>query len=65
MNNHKTTAKTLCSVRQFEACVREENQKSKMFSDDVIYEMCLNIRSIYNFHRVFLLPELQRRLTEW
>ncbi|KAI0231893.1 hypothetical protein LSAT2_017757 [Lamellibrachia satsuma] len=42
-----------------------ENKKSWMFPDDVIPQMFSNIKTIYEFHHNFLLPQLVQRLKEW
>jgi hypothetical protein len=36
-----------------------------MFPQEVIPQMFSNIKSIYQFHHDFLLPQLEARMTNW
>ena len=54
----------LSSTCQLRSLVVEENQKYRMFPDDIIPQMFSNIESIYQFHNDFLLPHLQQILIE-
>lgn len=40
------------------------NREHHMFPDDVVIRIFSNIKSIYQFHHDFLLPQLERRMTE-
>ncbi|KAI0217640.1 hypothetical protein LSAT2_030620 [Lamellibrachia satsuma] len=51
-------------VFRLRSLVVEENQKYRMFPDDIIPQMFSNIESIYQFHNDFLLPHLQQILIE-
>ena len=42
-----------------------ENRSTRMFPDDVIPQMFSNIKSIYQFHNDFLLPQLAERMQKW
>ena len=42
-----------------------ENRAQHMFPDDVIPQMFSNIKSIYQFHHDFLLPQLEKRMEAW
>ena len=50
-------------VFHFEAVVK--NREHHMFPDEVIPQMFSNIKSIYQFHHDFLLPQLEKRMSEW
>lgn len=41
------------------------NREDQMFPENVIPRMFSNIKSIYQFHNDFLLPQLERRMAEW
>ena len=42
-----------------------ENRAHHMFPDEVIPQMFSNIKSIYLFHKEFLLLKLEERMAEW
>ena len=50
-------------VFHFNVVVR--NRELRMFPDAVIPQIFSNIKSIYQFHHDFLLPQLERRMNEW
>ncbi|XP_061113474.1 FYVE, RhoGEF and PH domain-containing protein 2-like [Conger conger] len=43
----------------------KEARASGAFPEDVVRQIFSNISSIHQFHSLFLLPELQRRMDEW
>lgn len=49
----------------FQRKLREENECHKFLPGDVIPQIFSNITSIYQFHKDFLLPQLQNRMTDW
>ncbi|KAI0240310.1 FYVE, RhoGEF and PH domain-containing protein 3 [Lamellibrachia satsuma] len=62
----RTYVKKLHLVVEFQSLVIAENKKSRMFPDGVIPQMFSNIKSIYEFHHNFLLPQLKERiLSQW
>jgi len=40
------------------------NREHHMFPEEVVTRMFSNIKSIYQFHHDFLLPQLERKMTE-
>lgn len=40
------------------------NREHHMFPDDVVTRIFSNIKSIYQFHHDFLLPQLERKMAE-
>ncbi|XP_070559884.1 FYVE, RhoGEF and PH domain-containing protein 4-like isoform X3 [Ptychodera flava] len=42
-----------------------ENRARNWFNQETVKEMFANIKSIYQFHRDFLLPKLEERLENW
>ncbi len=42
-----------------------ENRAHNMFPDDVVPQMFSNVKSIYQFHHDFLLPQLEKRMQDW
>nr|XP_015197996.1 PREDICTED: FYVE, RhoGEF and PH domain-containing protein 2 isoform X2 [Lepisosteus oculatus]XP_015197997.1 PREDICTED: FYVE, RhoGEF and PH domain-containing protein 2 isoform X2 [Lepisosteus oculatus]XP_015197998.1 PREDICTED: FYVE, RhoGEF and PH domain-containing protein 2 isoform X2 [Lepisosteus oculatus] len=49
----------------FYAELLNEARTAGSFPEDVVKQIFSNISSIYQFHGLFLLPELQRRMDEW
>ncbi|XP_021930106.1 FYVE, RhoGEF and PH domain-containing protein 4-like [Zootermopsis nevadensis] len=45
--------------------VDQENRAHNMFPQEMIPQMFSNIKSIYQFHHEFLLPQLEARMTNW
>ncbi|XP_069692894.1 FYVE, RhoGEF and PH domain-containing protein 2-like [Periplaneta americana] len=45
--------------------VDQENRAHNMFPQEMIPQMFSNIKSIYQFHHDFLLPQLEVRMTNW
>jgi hypothetical protein len=45
--------------------IDQENRVHNMFPQEVIPQMFSNIKSIYQFHHDFLLPQLEARMTNW
>lgn len=45
--------------------IDQENRAHNMFPQEVIPQMFSNIKSIYQFHHDFLLPQLEARMTNW
>ena len=53
-------------MQVFHFTVVVRNRELHMFPNEVIPQMFSNIKSIYQFHHDFLLPQLERRiLSEW
>jgi hypothetical protein len=50
-------------VFHFEIIVR--NREFHLFPEDVVPQMFSNIKSIYQFHNDFLLPQLEQRIINW
>ncbi|XP_066559417.1 FYVE, RhoGEF and PH domain-containing protein 2 isoform X2 [Amia ocellicauda] len=42
-----------------------EARAASSFPEDVVKQIFSNLSSVYQFHSLFLLPELQRRMDEW
>jgi len=51
-------------VQVFHFKVVLANREHHMFPDEVVTRIFSNIKSIYQFHHDFLLPQLERRMTE-
>ncbi|XP_071817824.1 FYVE, RhoGEF and PH domain-containing protein 6-like isoform X3 [Apostichopus japonicus] len=75
-NSHKVAFELLTSERTyverlhllsaiFQTKITAENEKQKWFSAEIIKVIFSNITSIYNFHQIAFLPELELRLLEW
>lgn len=45
--------------------VDQENRAHNMFPQEMIPQMFSNIKSIYQFHHDFLLPQLEARMSNW
>ncbi|XP_059091707.1 uncharacterized protein LOC131887187 isoform X2 [Tigriopus californicus] len=45
--------------------VDQENRSQNLFPPETIPQMFANIKSIYQFHEEFLLPQLRERMAEW
>lgn len=45
--------------------VDQENRAHNMFPQEMIPQIFSNIKSIYQFHHDFLLPQLEVRMTNW
>lgn len=41
------------------------NREEHLFPNDVIPMMFSNVKSIYQFHHDFLLPQLEKRMQDW
>ncbi|KAI0240308.1 FYVE, RhoGEF and PH domain-containing protein 3, partial [Lamellibrachia satsuma] len=65
LSTEEDYVKKLSLLVRFRSRVIEENLMSRMFSDEVVDEMFLNILNIYKFHQYFMLPELQQTLADW
>eukprot|EP00057_Strongylocentrotus_purpuratus_P014398 XP_011668872.1 PREDICTED: FYVE, RhoGEF and PH domain-containing protein 4 isoform X5 [Strongylocentrotus purpuratus] len=74
--SHKVAYEVLTSERQyvdrlhllhkvFEQKIRSGNSKHKWFPNDVINIIFSNISTIYEFHKKFLLTQLEDRMEEW
>ena len=53
------------SLQVFHLEVVLENRQQHMFGGEVIPQMFSNIKSIYQFHHDFVLPQLEKRMIEW
>lgn len=49
----------------FHLQVIKTNREHQMFPDNVIPRIFSNIKSIYQFHNDFLLPQLEKRMADW
>lgn len=49
----------------FHSQIIKTNREHQMFPDNVIPRIFSNIKSIYQFHNDFLLPQLEKRMVDW
>jgi hypothetical protein len=52
-------------VQVFHFKVVLANREHHMFPNEVVLQMFSNIKSIYQFHHDFLLPQLEKRMLQW
>lgn len=55
----------LPAFQEFHRSVAEENRRHHMFPEAEIVKMFSNMRSIYQLHHDFVLPQIEQRMQEW
>jgi hypothetical protein len=55
----------IAAVQVFHFKVVLTNREHHMFPNEVVLQIFSNIKSIYQFHHDFLLPQLEKRMANW
>ena len=53
------------STQIFHFRVDQENRAHHMFNNEITAQMFSNVKSIYQFHKDHMLPQLETRLESW
>jgi len=55
----------LCLCQIFHSEIIQQNRAFQYFPADVVPQMFCNVKSIFQFHHDFLLPQLEQRMATW